>query len=165
MECSEAAWLRGSVGSDLIAQYSYTALLEKGLLQAFMPSSPLHLDCPSPALLLGWGAAAWTHGWVNVSQGLRHWHRTGTKPYDRTAVGSFHGTPGRKSTICLVQTAARPSNEKMAIYRAKRNPLGLFCCCWHTSSGRFSRESLHLPTSPTNLNCSLSGWLQVTDVA
>lgn len=52
---------------------------------------------------------------------------TGTgqaKPYDRMAVGPFHWTPGGKSTICLVQTAARPSNEKTAIYRVKEKFFG-----------------------------------------
>lgn len=49
--------LRGTVGSDLMTQYHYRVLFEEYPLQAFMLSSPLHPSSPSPALLLGWGAA------------------------------------------------------------------------------------------------------------
>lgn len=97
-----------------------TELFEESFLRAFITSLPLRLGCPLAALLLGWKLQLQPGPMAGLP-----WARdsgTGTrrvKPYDWTAVGPFHATSGGKSTICLEQTAARASNEQMAIYRVK----------------------------------------------
>lgn len=92
---------------------------------------------------------------------------TGTgeaKLYNTTAVGTLHRTPDGKSTIYLVQTAARLLNEKMAIYRVEEKSLQLVLLLAHEQWLLHQRKS-PAPVSPADFNRTLPGWFQMTLLA